>query len=107
MRVYVYGCGDPLHERVEVRHNIGENPEIPCPTCGAVAHRIPQQIRGFYQKPEETLIEWMDDNYRRKRTGIPLNSPDLVKRPFNPIPQTLFDHRKRVPDARKTTVIIK
>lgn len=96
-RTYVYGCGARDHLRVEIRHEIGQNPTILCPTCGAPAHRIPQQLRGFYQNPEETLVEWMDDNYRRKRAGRPLHSPDLVKRPYKPIPQTLFDHRKRNP----------
>jgi len=97
MRTYVYGCGDQKHMRVEICHAMGENPVINCPTCGKKCHRIPQQLRGFYQKPEETLIEWVDDNYRRKRAGKPLHSPDLVKRPYNPIPQTLFDARKREP----------
>lgn len=95
MRTYVYACSVKEHPRKEVIHELGTDPVITCDVCGKQMHRVPQPMIGFYMHPEEVLISWMDDNYRRLRSKRPLNSPDLVKRPEKPIPNRDFNYRRR------------
>ena len=48
MPVYVYGCEDKKHGRVDVVHGMTEIVMVACPVCGAKMHRIPQTFRwGF------------------------------------------------------------
>ena len=98
---YVYGCDDREHPRKEIVHKMGENPVVLCDECGKKMHRIPQAHR-FYMQPEEVLVDWMDDNYRRWRKKKPLRSPDRVKRPGKPIPQRDYEFRKRKPNAHQS-----
>ena len=95
MPTYVYGCPeDRDHPQQEIVHGMNANPTVKCAECGAVMHRVPQPFR-WSMNAGELLTEWMDDNYRRKRAGKPLHSPDLVKRPYKPIPQVNYQEPKK------------
>jgi len=94
MPTYVYGCPvDNDHPRQEIVHGMNADPVVKCEECGAVMHRVPQPFR-WSMNAGELLTEWMYDNYQRKRAGLPLNSPDLVKRPGKPIPQVNYQRSK-------------
>lgn len=86
MRIYVYGCANHEHPRVEVSHKMDENPDIYCRVCNSRMHRVPQLPAAIGFNSQEILVSWMEENYRRHRAGRPKFSPDLVKRPDKPIP---------------------
>jgi hypothetical protein len=90
MPEYVYGCEDKTHPRSVVIHKMFDNPVIPCSLCGTPMHRIPQPLLGIGYNATEVLVDWMEDNYKRKRAGRALNSPEKVQRPGKPIPGTNY-----------------
>jgi hypothetical protein len=67
MPVYVYGCNEKNHPRVEVVHGIDEDPAVLC-ECGAVMHRVPQLFSWGWDAGL-MLYENMDDEYRAFRKG--------------------------------------
>ena len=91
---YVYGCNaDNSHPRQLITHGMLENPTLFCDECGGAMHRIPQPFR-FGVCAGAVLVDWMEENWARKKTGRARFSPDEVKRPGKPIPQQQFDTRR-------------
>jgi hypothetical protein len=91
MPTYIYGCrNDPLHPTLEIDLSYDNDPEVACPVCGGPMGRIPQKFR-FGFNPFEILTDWMDDNYRRWRTGQPRT--DVANRPSTPLPGKDFNTR--------------
>jgi hypothetical protein len=84
MRRYEYLCPHCKH-RQEEAHS-WPPPIIYCQECGAVMHRVPQRpVVAF--NATDILLDWMDENYIRKRTGQPLFSEYKVNRPGARIPR--------------------
>jgi hypothetical protein len=102
MADYVYGCENKDHPRKPISHSMKVDPVILCEVCGKRMYRIPQPLGRFYMKPEEVLVAWMDDNYRRMRGKRKLRSPDLCIRPDKPIPQRDYAYRKRQKHVKQT-----
>ena len=83
MPTYVYGCRkDPSHPQMEITLTFDDQPEVACPVCGSPMGRVPQRFR-FGFNPFEILVDWMDDNYRRWRSGEP--RVDQANRPISPV----------------------
>lgn len=64
--LYIYGCSDKSHPRVFMAHRMMDNPEVFCSTCGKPLHRVPQAFQ-FYNNPTDTLLNNLDDGYRKYR----------------------------------------
>lgn len=90
MPTYVYGCKDPKHPKLEITLSFDDNPEVACPVCGQKMNRVPQKFR-FGFNPFDIATDWMDDNYRRWRTGKP--RIQVANRPVSPIPAKDFNRR--------------
>ena len=100
MPTYVYGCSAHIsdHPRLEITHGMHENPVLCCSVCGAEMRRIPQSTR-FYMNPEQIIVDYLDENYKRYRARkkgqkAPRFSPDKVMRPEG-IPSKDAQHRRR------------
>lgn len=64
--LYVYGCEERDHPRVEARHGMKENPTVTCGVCGKVMRRIPQPVRWGYA-PGDVWAEHVDREFGRWR----------------------------------------
>lgn len=64
MPKYVYRCKND--HRIEVIHSIHEDPDICCGVCGCEMSRVPQAFT-WYRDPSNTLLDKMDDGYRKYR----------------------------------------
>lgn len=94
MPIYIYGCDENReHPRVEVAHGVNESPSYTCRECGAGMHRIPQPFR-FGMQAGQIIVDWLEDNYRRKRAGKPLVNKYKVTRPDKPKPGRDFHTRR-------------
>lgn len=59
---YVYAC-DHGHEQLEVEHGMNENPDIRCPDCDDLMHRVPQSFT-WGHNPGQVLLEKMHERGR-------------------------------------------
>jgi len=65
MPIYVYGCKDKTHPRIEVHHGYYDNPILECEKCGSRLFRIPQKML-WGINPLSIVKEWSERNWSKK-----------------------------------------
>jgi hypothetical protein len=70
MPMYVYGCDDKSHARLNIPHGMSDDPEILCPKCNGIMHRVPQAVM-HYNNPHDSLVNELDKQFcKRKAEGF-------------------------------------
>lgn len=60
---YVYACDHPEHERLETEHSMTANPDIYCPDCDQLMHRVPQLFT-WGHNPGQVLLDKLSERHR-------------------------------------------